>query len=129
MTISSQSPLFVTGDLVFMYRRRKQGLGIVIDYIHNIEDCIGASATEVLEAYRNYEIKEWRDRDAYRQRICRESSHPDLVFDFFVYNTAFQDRLKVSFAEVQWFQAPSTFNVDGASATRGWFPCQWLKKH
>ncbi len=127
--IKQNSPLFAPGDLVFMFRRRKKGLGVVIDYVHNIEECIGGDAIEVLESYRNYEIKEWRHRDAYRQRVCRESTNPDLVFDFFVYNTAFQDTLKVSFAEVQWFKAPSTFNVDGVSAARGWFPCRWLKKY
>lgn len=129
MTIKQNSPLFATGDLVFMFKRHKQGLGVVIDYVHNIGECIGEDAAEVLKVYRSYPIKQWRHRDAYRQRVCKASTNPDLVFDFFVYNTAFQDTLKVSFAEVQWFKAPSTFNIEGVSAPRGWFPCKWLKKY
>jgi len=97
--------------------------------LHNIEECMRAPPIDVLKIYRSYPVKEWRKRDAYRQSICSKSSNPDLVFDFFVYNTAFQETLKVSFVEVQWFKAPSTFNVGGLSAVRGWFPSQWVKKY
>ena len=129
MIIRRQDHLFWAGDLVFMFRRRKKGLGVVLRYVHSIEECIGRNPGHILHVYRSYPIKEWRKRDAYRQSICSQSSNPDLVFDFFVYNTAFQETLKVSFVEVQWFNAPSTFNVDGLSALRGWFPSQWVKKY
>lgn len=129
MAIRRQDHLFWPGDLVFMFRRRKKGLGVVLHYLHNIEECMGEPPIDVLKIYRSYPVKEWRKRDAYRQSICSKSSNPDLVFDFFVYNTAFQETVKVSFVEVQWFKAPSTFNVDGLSAVRGWFPSQWVKKY
>ena len=120
---------FEIGDLVCMYRRRKKGLGVLLDYIHNIEECLGDNPAEVLRIYRSYPAAHWRNRDAYRQRICSQSMCPDLTFDFFIYNTAFTETLKVSFVEIQWFKRPSTFNVGGLSAPRGWFPAAWVRKY
>ena len=112
-----------------MYRRKEKGLGVLIRYIESIEECLGIDPVQVLAKYRGYSIKEWRKRDLYRQRICAQASDPDLAFDFFVYNIAFEDTLKVSFGEVQWFKLPSTFNVEGVSARRGWFPISWIRQY
>ena len=120
---------FKIGDLVCMYRRKKQGLGEVLDYIPDIEECLGIDPRGTLEIYRSYTVKEWRNRDRYRQQVCMRSKCPDLAFDFFIYNTAFADSLKISFVEVQWFKRPSTFSVDGISAPRGWFPAAWVRRY
>ena len=129
MTDRVAPPRLAPGDLVCMWARKEKGLGVLIRYVATIEDCIGMDPATVLTEYRSYTTKEWRKRDLYRKRICAQADDPDLAFDFFVYNIAFEDTLKVSFAEVQWLKPPSTFNVEGTSAKRGWFPASWIRKH
>ena len=117
------------GDLVYMHKRQEKGLGVVVRYIDNIEECIGMNPIEVIQIYKSHSAKEWRKRDLYRQRVCAQSNDPDLAFDFFVYNIAFEDSIKISFVEIEWFKAPSTFNVEGIISTRGWFPVCWIEKY
>jgi len=128
MTKSSLSPL-VVGDLVCMFRRRSKGLGIVMHYCADIEECMKRNPEEVMESYREFAIKDWRRRDDFKKMICRDSCDSDLVFDFFLYNTAFKGKLKTKFAFVKWFKKPSTYSADAVYSLTGWFPAEWLRAY
>lgn len=117
------------GDLVCMYRRRSKGMGIVLRYCDDVGVYMGEDATEVMEVYREFAVKDWRARDNFKKSICSRSSEPDLVFDFFLYNVAFKGKLKKRFAYVKWSKKPSTYAADAVYANCGWFPAEWLKAY
>ena len=117
------------GDLVFMFRRRSKGLGIVVEYVNSIEEVLGANAREVFSKYQSFSTKEWHQRDEFRNQICMRATDHDLAFDFFIYNIAFKGKLKTKFAYVKWFKNPSTFAANGLHAESGWIPARWLKSY
>jgi len=125
----SHKPRLKVGDLVCMFRRRKAGLGIVLEYHPDVGVCMEREPREVYETYKDFEIKDWRSRDEYKKRVCAESCNPDLVFDFFLYNAAFAGKLKTSFAFVRWVKKPSTYEADAVYSHVGWFPAEWLKAY
>jgi len=129
MTKKRTSPKLKVGDLVCMYRRRAKGMGIVLRYCDDVSEPMGEDAAAVLETYRDFAIRDWRRRDEFKQSICARSGDPDLVFDFFLYNTAFKGKLKKQFAFVRWSKKPSTYSADAVYALSGWFPAEWLKAY
>jgi len=129
MTKKRSAPELKIGDLVCMYRRRARGMGIVTEYCADVGKIIGQEPETVMEVYREYAIKDWRRRDQFKQEICTRSSNPDLVFDFFLYNTAFKGKLKKKFAFVRWSKKPSTYTADAIYSNCGWFPTEWLKAY
>jgi hypothetical protein len=127
MTKELKRTRIASGDLVFMYRRRSKGLGLVTEYIDDVSGCLGTDAESVFSTYESFISKEWQRRDKFRKEVCQNSTNQDLAFDFFIYNIAFKGRLKTKFAFVQWFKRPSTFAADGFHATSGWIPAEWLR--
>jgi hypothetical protein len=117
------------GDLVCLYRRRSKGMGIVTEYCDDVSVLMDADAETVMEIYREYSIKDWRRRDEFKQTMCSRSDNPDLIFDFFLYNTAFKGKLKKRFAFVRWSKRPSTYQADAVYSSSGWFPAEWLKAY
>ena len=126
MTDESPSPKLQQGDLVFMFRRRHKGLGVVLKYVDNMDECLGGSASGIFEEYKKFSTNQYRLRDEYRREVCSDSDDPDLAFDFFIYNVAFKGKLKTQFAYVRWFKRPSTFAADGIHSLTGWIPAQKL---
>ena len=104
-------------------------MGIVMKYCDDVSKFIGEDAETVMDTYRDFAIKDWRRRDEFKQTICARSSDPDLVFDFFLYNTAFKGKLKKRFAFVRWSKRPSTYQADVIYSHSGWFPVEWLKAY
>jgi hypothetical protein len=129
MTDESPSPKLQQGDLVFMFRRRHKGLGVVLKYVDNMDECLGGSASGIFEEYKKFSTNQYRLRDEYRREVCSDSDDPDLAFDFFIYNVAFKGKLKTQFAYVRWFKRPSTFAADGIHSLTGWIPAAWLKSY
>jgi len=129
MTKRYPEPVIKVGDLVCMYRRRSKGMGIVTKYCPNVGDTMRENPASVMEVYRDYAVKDWRKRDQFKKTICERSTDSDLVFDFFLYNTAFKGKLKVKFAYVQWFKKPSTYSADAIYSNVGWFPAEWLRSY
>ena len=129
--MSSTSTNFAlgVGDLVCMYRRRSKGMGIILRYCGDIGECMNEDAETVMEVYREFAIKDWRRRDEFKTQICQKSCDSNLVFDFFLYNTAFQGKLKTSFAYVKWLKRPSNHTADVMYSQCGWFPSEWLKSY
>lgn len=128
MTEASGSEIGV-GDLVCMYRRRSKGLGIVVKHCRDIGECLGADPETILKTYREYAVKDWRVREQFKLHVCSESCDYDLVFDFFLYNTAYRDKLKVGFVFVEWVKKPSDHSSDAVYSKSGWFPVEWLKTY
>lgn len=129
MTKRTTGVVLGVGDLVCMYRRRSKGLGVVLKYCSDIGACMDEDPETVMEVYRDFAIKDWRRREEFKKQICQKSKDPELVFDFFLYNTAYKGKLKTKFAFVEWVKKPSNHSVDVVYSRNGWYPADWLRSY
>ena len=129
MTERTNSAALAVGDLVCLYRRRSKGLGIILRYCNDIGSLINEDPRTVMEVYRDFAIKDWRRREDFKTQICQKSADPDLVYDFFLYNTAYKGKLKIKFAFIEWLKKPSNHSADIVYSQNGWFPADWLRSY
>ena len=70
MTRELKRTRIASGDLVFMYRRRSKGLGLVTEYIDDVSGCLGTDAESVFSTYESFISKEWQTILYFRSRQC-----------------------------------------------------------
>jgi hypothetical protein len=121
-------PKVDTGDLVCLYRRRKKGLGIVVERIDDILEIIKLE-DPIIEVMRKAKSLSYFDRVKYIERITKNSADPGMTSVFFAFNAqTWCKKPKYKFARVKWFKLPSAYESAQLSEDDNWCPEDWLKK-
>ena len=106
----------VVGDLVCMYRRRKKGMGIVLEATDDIVRLSGLDMsfeqlTEQLSTVRS-------DKIASRA----------LINTVLVFNAGWAKKPKKEFVRIRWFDRPSVFEAKESYYEEEWCPTDWVRK-
>jgi hypothetical protein len=118
------------GDLICMYRRKKKGMGIVLEKADDIIESAGAGVTfeEVLAELLRME-KFYNERTRYKKSLLERASRPELINVCLLYNGhSWARRPKKGFVRIRWFDRPSLYETNETSADEEWCPVDWLKK-
>ena len=117
------------GDLVCMYRRKKKGIGIVLEYAEDLIEKAGAGIT-FDEFMNNIERidNNYGERSLYRKKLKNSAEHPDLITTCMIYNATWAKKPKKEFVRIRWFDRPSMYETNQISAVEEWCPIDWLKR-
>ena len=121
----------VVGDLVCMYRRKKKGLGIVLEKVDDIAQSAGIekSFDEVLGELESMRDRDYKARSAYKQAVSESATNPEFVKVMLLYNgQAWNRKPKKAFVRVRWFEQPSAYEMTDLGKLEDWCPSDWLKK-
>ncbi len=118
------------GDLVCMYRRKKKGMGIVLEKTDDIIESAGVDTTfdevhaELLELQSSY-----NERTVYKKSLREEAKRPELINTCILYNgQGWARKPKKVFVRIRWFDRPSLYESNETSVDEEWCPADWLKK-
>jgi hypothetical protein len=115
------------GDLVCMFRRRKKGCGLVLEYVEDINKKLNYNVVQTLEIMNELGPYDRERRRQLRQMAITESDLPALAFDFFTYNDAWAPKLKTKFVYVKWIKRPSEYISTSTQHNAAWYPVDWLR--
>ena len=118
------------GDLVCMYRRKKKGMGIVLEKTDDIIESAGIDATfdQVHEQLVLLE-KNYNGRTKYKRELRDIAERPELISTCVLYNgNGWAKKPKKAFVRIRWFDRPSLYESNQVSVDEEWCPADWLKK-
>ena len=121
----------VVGDLVCMYRRKKKGLGIVLEKVDDIAQSAGIekSFDEVLAELSAIGDRDYKARSVYKHTVSEAATNPELVKVMMLYNgQGWNRKPKKTFVRIRWFEQPSAYEMTDLGKTEDWCPSDWLKK-
>ena len=118
------------GDLVCMYRRKKKGMGIVLE---KTDDIIESANIEVTFDEVHAELirlqKDYSARTRYKKELRKQSDRPELISTCLLYNgQGWARKPKKAFVRIRWFDRPSLYESNQTSTDEEWAPVDWLKK-
>ncbi len=118
------------GDLVCVYRRRKKGMGIVLEKIDDVIEGAGVDVTFDEVLLKLEEIgKRYNDRMLYKKDLRKRAQRPELVSACLLYNgQGWAKKPKKAFVRVRWFDRPSLYESNQTNTDEDWCPAEWLKK-
>lgn len=107
------------GDLVCLYRRKRQGIGIVLE-----------TATISHEKIKIIEIAkeaDWKRKGDLKRQVLDTSVNKNLVEAAFMYNLWQSNaKTKKDFVYIKWLQRPSQYEQTKTSTDADWFPVDWV---
>ena len=112
------------GDLVCMGRRKKKGMGIIMEYCPDVTRRTGVVIDTYLkhdraEKYRHY-ARIIEGSDPHDRELVRSFLHNN--------NDTCYKRFKNQFALVKWMKRPSYYESSSVSESEGWYPVEWLSR-
>ena len=118
------------GDLICMYRRKKKGMGIVLEKTDDIIESAGVDVTfEEVHAELIRMEKFYNERSRYRKSLRNKAKRPELINTCLLYNgMGWARKPKKVFVRIRWFERPSLYESNEVSADEEWCPIDWLKK-
>jgi hypothetical protein len=127
-----------TGDLVRLFRRNRQGVGLITRCTEDVvKEMSSPDLLHLLLESREHGHT-WQERNIAISKFLEESGLPmELAQAFLRYNSFHAYRplkiekpvsLKVSFAHVRWLKRPSEYTHTQIMRDFGWYPIEWLKK-
>ncbi len=118
------------GDLVCMYRRKKKGMGIVLEKTDNIIESANIEATfDEVHAELIRLQKDYSARTRYKKELRKQSDRPELISTCLLYNgQGWARKPKKAFVRIRWFDRPSLYESNQTSTDEEWAPIDWLKK-
>ena len=119
----------VVGDLVCMFRRRKKGMGIVLEATDDIVRSSGLDMSfeqlsEQLSAVKSDKIAS----RALRRKWRNAATRPELVNTVLVFNAGWAKKPKKEFVRIRWFDRPSVFEAKESYHGEEWCPVDWVRK-
>ena len=109
------------GDLVCLYRRKQQGVGIIL----NKKSLQESELKLIKEAQR----ADWKQKEVLKQHALRITDDAELVHAAFLYNLWQRNaKLKKDFVYIKWFQRPSEYEQTKTTTDSDWFPLDWAKR-
>jgi len=118
------------GDLVCMYRRKKKGMGIVLEKTDDIIESANIEATfDEVHAELTRLEKDYNGRSRYKKELRKQSERPELISTCLLYNgQGWAKKPKKAFVRIRWFDRPSLYESNETSTDEEWAPVDWLKK-
>ncbi len=109
------------GDLVCLYRRKKRGIGIVLE--------MATLSPEKLKIIEIAKKSDWHQKGSLKQKALSNATHKELVEAAFLYNLwQTNAKLKKDFVYIKWFQRPSEYDQTKTTTDADWFPLDWVKR-
>ena len=118
------------GDLVCMYRRKKKGMGIVLEKTDDIIESANIEATfDEVHAELIRLQKDYSARTRYKKELRKQTGRPELISTCLLYNgQGWAKKPKKAFVRIRWFDRPSLYESNETSTDEEWAPVDWLKK-
>ncbi len=118
------------GDLVCLFRRKKKGLGIVLEHVPDIIEQAGAGASfeEVMETLSALRGGSYLTASQYRFELKQKAERPELIDYCLSCNTNWASRPKKEFVRIRWFESPSFYEVDEPPTGEEWVPIEWVRQ-
>jgi len=118
------------GDLVCMYRRKKKGMGIVLE---KTDDIIESAKIDITFEELYTELirleKDYNGRTKYKRELRSQSERPELISTCILYNgQGWARKPKKAFVRIRWFDRPSLYENNETSTDEEWSPIGWVKK-
>lgn len=110
------------GDLVCMYRRKKKGMGIVLEKTDDIIESANIEATfdEVHAELIRLE-KDYNGRTKYKRQLRGQSRRPELISTCLLYNgQGWAKKPKKAFVRIRWFERPSLYESNETNVDEEW---------
>ena len=117
------------GDLVCMHRRKKKGVGIVLEHTDDIIEyagvgiCFDEFISNITEIDSDYNA-----RQRYRDKLTDCAQHPDMINTCLIYNAGWARKPKKEFIRIRWFDRPSLYETSQITEQEQWCPADWVKK-
>ena len=109
------------GDLVCLYRRKKKGVGIVLE--------TGTLSSEKIKIIEIAKEADWRQKEVLKRKALATAGHKELIEAAFLYNLWQRNaKLKKDFAYIKWFQRPSEYEQTHTTTDADWFPLDWVRR-
>ena len=118
------------GDLVCLYRRKKRGMGIILQQVDDIiayADVEGESFESVHEQLKEHP-NDYKWKAEFRENLMLKSEHPDMVKTCLTYNSSWAKKPKKRFVRIRWFERPSMYETAQIKEIEEWLPQDWVKK-
>ena len=117
------------GDLVCMYRRKKKGMGIVLE--HTPDLIIKADVGMTFDEFNNFLLKAGDSYDAKvaaRRNLQLEAKYPELITTCMIYNASWAKKPKKEFVRIRWFDRPSLYETGQITEEEEWCPADWVRR-
>lgn len=123
------------GDLVYLYRRKNPGLGLVVKHLEDAIEELGIreDLDEILTDW--HKAGTWKEREGLRTLFTKKTKNRAIAEAFMHYNSFYSpsirehNRLKREFVWVSWIKLPSDYEMNEMKQKSGWFPLDWFKKY
>ncbi len=123
------------GDLVYLYRRKKPGLGLVVRHVEDVVCELGIrdQLGEILTDWHT--AGTWKERETLRTIFAKKAKDKGMAEAFMHYNSFYSpsirehNRLKREFVWISWIKLPSDYEMSEMKQKSGWFPIDWFKKY
>ena len=118
------------GDLVCMYRRKKKGMGIVLEKTDDIIESANIEATfDEVHAELIRLQKDYSARTRYKKELRKQTGRPELISTCLLYNgQGWAKKPKKEFVRIRWFDNPSMYETNQTKEIEEWCPIDWVKK-
>lgn len=117
------------GDLVCMYRRKKKGMGIVLQHTPDLVQMAGLDLTfEQFMTEMEMVDKDYSERTKYKNALKERAEYPELINTCLIYNAAWAKKPKKEFVRIRWFERPSLYETGQISEQEQWCPADWVRK-
>jgi hypothetical protein len=117
------------GDLVCMYRRKKKGMGIVLEHTPDI--IMKADVGLTFDEFNNFLLKAGDSYDAKvaaRRNLQRGAKYPELITTCMIYNASWAKKPKKEFVRIRWFERPSLYETGQITEEEEWCPADWVRR-
>ena len=117
------------GDLVCMYRRKKKGMGIVLQHTTDLVELAGVGLTFEEFMGKMDEIdNDYHKRKMYKKSVKDRAKYPELINACMIYNASWAKKPKKEFVRIRWFERPSLYENRQIKEEEEWCPADWVRR-
>jgi len=116
------------GDLVGFYRRKRPGMGIILEKVDNVLDAAGVDRDLALQIAESAQGRTYWEKVNAVQELSENavSSPKPFLKLFFQYNEKWCRKPKTAFVRIKWFKPPSEYEGT-IRDEEGWYPADWVR--
>lgn len=107
------------GDLVCLYRRKRKGVGLVLE--------TATISDEKIKIIESAKEADWKRKGDLQQQVLNTADNKSLIEAAFLYNLWQSNaKTKKHFVYIKWLQRPSEYEQTKTTADADWFPVEWV---
>ena len=119
------------GELVCLYRRRKKGLGVVIEIVDDARENLNLDNPST-DALSEVQLLSYGGKQEYIEKLIKKSTDAELSAAFFAFNSkSWCKKPKYQFAKVRWLKIPSFYTTQHTIRSNlndtTWVPTDWVR--